>query len=78
MNVREPVIREVITEVIRTADAPQAIGPYSQAIAVRGGDQEGRKGGAILALLLTAWKAFARGHGISSIEPDDLRSSIAR
>lgn len=24
-------------EVIRTADAPQAIGPYSQAIAVRGG-----------------------------------------
>ncbi len=37
MNVREPVIREVITEVIRTADAPQAIGPYSQAIAVRGG-----------------------------------------
>ena len=27
----------VTREVIRTADAPQAIGPYSQAIAVRGG-----------------------------------------
>ena len=27
----------VLREVIRTTDAPQAIGPYSQAIAVRGG-----------------------------------------
>jgi hypothetical protein len=33
---------------------------------------------AILALLLTAWKALARGHGISRIEPDDLRSSMSR
>jgi len=33
---------------------------------------------AILALLLTAWKALACGHGISRIEPDDLRSSMSR
>ena len=33
---------------------------------------------AVLALLLTASKALARGHGISSNEPDDLRSSMSR
>jgi 2-iminobutanoate/2-iminopropanoate deaminase len=37
MQVREPIITEVIVEVIHTAEAPAAIGPYSQAIAVRGG-----------------------------------------
>ncbi len=32
---------------------------------------------AVLALLLTAWKSLGRGHGTSSIEPEDLRSSYA-
>ncbi len=37
MHVREPIITEVIRQVIHTAEAPAAIGPYSQAISVRGG-----------------------------------------
>ena len=33
---------------------------------------------AALALLLTAWKSRPRGRGTSSVEPDDLRSSLSR